>query len=489
VAISQAIAPNPVYPNSPITYTLTISNAGPDNSSLITVTDNLPPVNFNFGGASGAGWACSSLSGVVTCTLPDLAAGGLTTINITGTVAASTGTLTNTASVASPIDPVPGNNGPITLVTTIIPLDQTITFASLPDKTYGDPDFVITATASSGLPVSFDTDATDQCTNTGSTIHLTGAGACTITATQVGDGIYNPAAPVAHAFTINPAATTVSVDSTPNPAVALQPVTLTATVTSTIGTPTGSVQLYADGALFGGPLTLSSGSATLVTNTLTVGTHTITGTYSGATNYAAANGTLAGGQVITKADQTITFASLPDKTYGDPDFVITATASSGLPVSFSVGVTDQCTNTGSTIHLTGAGACTITATQVGDGTYNPATPVAHTFTINKAAATVTLASAPNPVVVRQPITLTATVTSTIGTPNGTVQLYADGSLFGASITLSSGSATLVTNTLTVGTHVITATYSGATNYLPASATLLGGQVVDPVLLYLPLISR
>ena len=92
-------------------------------------------------------------------------------------------------------------------------------------------------------------------------------------------------------------------------------------------------------------------------------------------------------------------------------------------------------------------------------------------------------------VVQQPITLTATVTSTIGTPNGIVQLYADGSLLGASITLSSGSATLVTNTLTVGTHVITATYSGATNYLTSVGTLTGGQIVDPVRLYLPSISR
>jgi hypothetical protein len=298
VGISQTIMPGIVNPNSPITYTLTITNAGPSNSSIITVTDDLPATNFNFGNASGAGWSCTSLSGVVTCTLPDLAAGGLTTINITGTVTASTGTLTNTAWVTSSIDPAPGNNGPITLVTEITPLDQTITFASLPDKTYGDADFVITATASSGLPVSFDTSATDQCTNTGSTIHLTGAGACIITATQAGNGTYNPASPVSRTFTINPAATTVVLASTPNPAVALQPITFTATVTSVIGTPPGTVQLYADGALLSDPIALSSGSATLVTSTLTVGTHVITATYSGAANYVTSTGILTGGQVV-----------------------------------------------------------------------------------------------------------------------------------------------------------------------------------------------
>lgn len=299
VLLSQTITPTLVTPNSLITYTLTITNASASSSSIITVTDNLPTTGFAPGNAFGTGWACTSPSSIVTCTLPALSADGVTTINITGTVTAATGTLTNTAWVTSTSDQVPGNNGPITLVTAITPLlDQTITFGTLPAKTYGDPNFVITATASSGLPVSFSVDATDQCTNTGSTIHLTGAGACTITATQAGNGIYHSAIPVSHTFQINQAATTVLLASTPNPAVVLRPITFTATVTSTAGTPTGTVQLYTDGALFGNPLTMSSGSATWVTNTLTAGTHIITTTYSGAANYATSNGILAGGQVV-----------------------------------------------------------------------------------------------------------------------------------------------------------------------------------------------
>jgi len=68
-------------------------------------------------------------------------------------------------------------------------------------------------------------------------------------------------------------------------------------------------------------------------------------------------------------------------------------------------------------------------------------------------------------------------------------LYADGTLFGVPLVLTSGSAITSTNVLTVGTHVITATYSGGTNYLTSVGVLTGGQVVDPVRLYLPLISR
>src|SRR5207253_389298 len=61
-----------------------------------------------------------------------------------------------------------------------------------------------------------------------------------------------------------------------------------------------------------------------------------------------------------KANQTITFGALSPRTFGDPDFPVSATASSGLPVSFSA--SGQCTVTTpspGTVHLTGAGSCTI----------------------------------------------------------------------------------------------------------------------------------
>src|SRR5437016_10833710 len=62
---------------------------------------------------------------------------------------------------------------------------------------------------------------------------------------------------------------------------------------------------------------------------------------------------------IAKANQTITFNALANKTFGDADFNLSATASSGLSVSFTA--TGNCTVSGNTVHLTGAGSCTITA--------------------------------------------------------------------------------------------------------------------------------
>jgi hypothetical protein len=89
-------------------------------------------------------------------------------------------------------------------------------------------------------------------------------------------------------------------------------------------------------------------------------------------------------------DQTITFGTLSNKTYGDADFNVSATASSGLPVSFAA--SGNCTISGGTIHITGAGSCTITASQAGNSSYNPAPDVSQSFDIAKAPVTATAGS-------------------------------------------------------------------------------------------------
>jgi photosystem II stability/assembly factor-like uncharacterized protein len=84
---------------------------------------------------------------------------------------------------------------------------------------------------------------------------------------------------------------------------------------------------------------------------------------------------------IAKAAQTISFGALAGRTFGDADFAVSATASSGLPVSFAAG--GSCTVSGATVHLTGAGSCTVTASQAGNANYNAATDVVQSFTITK----------------------------------------------------------------------------------------------------------
>jgi hypothetical protein len=86
--------------------------------------------------------------------------------------------------------------------------------------------------------------------------------------------------------------------------------------------------------------------------------------------------------------QTITFDALSDKTFGDPAFEVSATASSGLPVSFIV--SGDCVLIGNTIAITAAGTCTVFAQQPGNDVYTAAEDVVRSFTIAKAPAVLTV---------------------------------------------------------------------------------------------------
>jgi MBG domain (YGX type)/Carboxypeptidase regulatory-like domain/Bacterial Ig-like domain (group 3) len=113
--------------------------------------------------------------------------------------------------------------------------------------------------------------------------------------------------------------------------------------------------------------------------------------FAGDAGYLGSSATAA--LTVNQADQTITFNALGDKTFGDADFNVSATASSGLPVSFSAA--GNCTVLGSTVHITGAGSCTITASQLGNGNYNAAPNVDRTFSINQASSTTTITCPPS----------------------------------------------------------------------------------------------
>jgi uncharacterized repeat protein (TIGR03803 family) len=116
----------------------------------------------------------------------------------------------------------------------------------------------------------------------------------------------------------------------------------------------------------------------------------IYGTTAGTTPFGLGNspGTLF--RLIIRQDQTITFGALANKTIGDADFLVTATASSSLKVTFAP--SGNCTMSGDTVHLTGAGDCTVTASQAGDAYYNPAPSVPRSFTVAKLTATLALSN-------------------------------------------------------------------------------------------------
>jgi hypothetical protein len=90
--------------------------------------------------------------------------------------------------------------------------------------------------------------------------------------------------------------------------------------------------------------------------------------------------------MVVRLDQTISFGPLPNRRYGELNFPISASASSGLPVTFAA--TGNCFVYLATVYITGAGSCTITASQHGNVSYNPAPDVGQTFAIAKASQTI-----------------------------------------------------------------------------------------------------
>lgn len=85
---------------------------------------------------------------------------------------------------------------------------------------------------------------------------------------------------------------------------------------------------------------------------------------------------------ITKANQTITFATLPEKLTTDAPFTLNATTSSGLPVTFLSSDPGVASVSGSTATIVGLGSTNITASQAGDGNYNAATSVVRELKVN-----------------------------------------------------------------------------------------------------------
>jgi hypothetical protein len=365
--------------------------------------------NKTFGDAPFAVNATASSGLVVT-----FAAAGNCTVSGDTVTLTGTGNCTITASQAGDAN---HNAAPeVVQPFTIGAASQAITFGSLTNKTFGGAPFAVSATASSGLAVTF--AGAGNCTVSGNTVTLTGAGSCTITASQVGDTNYTAAPDVTQAFTIGAANQAITFGALANKTFGDAPFAVSATASS------GLAVSFA-----------AAGSCTISGNTVTLtggGGCTITASQAGDSNYSAAP-SVPQSFTIGTASQIITFAPLANKTFGDAPFAVSATASSGLAVTFSAA--GNCTVGGNTVTLTAPGSCTITASQAGNTSYSAAANAGQSFTIGTPAPTdiagpviLNLLVTPNPVQVNTATTLTATAndTSTGGSSLASVEYRIDG---------------------------------------------------------------
>jgi uncharacterized protein YjbI with pentapeptide repeats len=88
--------------------------------------------------------------------------------------------------------------------------------------------------------------------------------------------------------------------------------------------------------------------------------------------------------------QSIWFGPLSDQTYGAGPIPLIATASSGLPVTYTASGT--CTVSDTTLTVTAVGTCTVTASQPGNASWAAATPVMQTLTMTPAPLTISAVS-------------------------------------------------------------------------------------------------
>jgi hypothetical protein len=116
------------------------------------------------------------------------------------------GTYQGNVTVQAPAATPSSSTITVTLTVTAAPLPQTITFGALSNQVLGTAPFALSATASSGMAVSFASNTTAVCTVSGVTVTLIAVGTCSITATQSGNANYAPATPVTRSFTVTNAA-------------------------------------------------------------------------------------------------------------------------------------------------------------------------------------------------------------------------------------------------------------------------------------------
>ena len=271
------------------------------------------------------------------------------------------------------------------IVTATPRVDQTITFADIPNKTVQSANFNLNATASSGLPVSFAVvSGTSATVESNGTVTITGAGVTTIRASQDGNASYNPAPTVEKTLTVNKVSQSITFGSLSNASLTSGTYQLSATASSGLGVSfTSSDNTVAE--VSGTTLTLKKGGSIIIT-----ASQGGNGTYLPATDVS---------QPLTVIDdtqqaQTITWSqTLGTRAFGVADLDLNATASSGLPITYlssdssvakivnGSGADDV---NGTYLQVVGAGTATITATQAGNGQYQAASPVAKSVTVTKA---------------------------------------------------------------------------------------------------------
>ena len=311
-----------------------------------------------------------------------------------------------------------------------------------------------------------------------------GGGMHSITAAYQGIGGYWPStsAPLHQVVSSSIQPTTLTLGASQNPATFGQPGTVTATVNSASGTPTGTVVFYDffDSQEVGiWTVPLVNGQASISSSGLQAGPNFITATYQGDSKFGVSRSELT--EIVTPATTTTSLKVTPTLAHPGQYVFLSASVSSeyGDPVSSAVQFRDN----GRTIGPLSSGLRAtfktlgrhwITATYPGDADHNGSvSPAVALMIANGSSPSETkLVTSESPTLLGQPVTFTATVTSTAGKiPDGDPVIFYDAAKVLGTGSTSGGTASFTTSSLAVKTHAIKAVFPWDGTFKQSSGTV------------------
>jgi len=346
---------------------------------------------------------------------------------------------------------------------------QTITFPTPPALRFGDPDYALTASASSGLTVNYASSAPTVATIVnGGGLHVVGVGKVTITASQTGDANWGPSAAVTRALVIGKRSQTITFAAFSGHTVGEADLSPGATATS------GLTVTY---------VSASPAVATIVAGKIRIvgkGTVAITASQAGNTSWDVA---VPVKQTLTVAGkpQAITFPALPDTGYGTAGFAPGATASSSLAITYASSNTGVATIVSGRIHIAGIGTTTISAKQAGNTLWALASDAKQTLTVIKGTPVITWA---NPAPISYGTALSATQLNAKANVPGSV-VYTP--VLGSKLPVGSQSLNVIfTPTDTTRYNTATKSLTLTVNKATATVTLAGlspvGGIADAIVI-------
>jgi RHS repeat-associated protein len=451
-----------------VTVTPSLSSITTAQALSVTIAVSSTPtptgmVTLSSGSYTSAATALSAGGATISIPAGSLAVGG-ETLTASYTPDSSSASTYNSASGTTSVTvTAPARTTPTVTVTpssSSINEAQSLTVTVVVNGGTGNPTSTETVTLSSGSYTSAATTLTSGSATITIPAGSLAVGGDTLTVNYTGDTNYNPASGTT-VVTVSALAPTITF-TVPNHTYGDAAFTLTATSNSP-----GAIAY----SVVSGPATVSGSTMTL----------TGAGTVVSQASQVAAGSYVAGTQTATFAvateSQTITFvAPASPVNFGAAPISLSATSTSGLTVTFSV-LSGPASISGSTLTITGAGTVVAAADQSGNANYAAATEVTRSITVNKGAPAAGLTASPNPILVQNTVTLTATVASSVGTPTGSVVFSDSGTTLGTA-NLAGGIATLSVSTLGVGSHSITAVYGGDGNFNSVSSAAVSETVQD-----------